>query len=52
MGGSYPYRWRGCQYCRMRRRNSAHWRLIGRGQAIYWPDIDEDVSVESLLRRV
>lgn len=28
----------------------SHWRLIGRGEGIHWPDIDEDVSVESLLR--
>ena len=27
-----------------------HWRLIGRGQGIHWPDVDEDVSVSSLLR--
>ncbi len=27
-----------------------HWRLIGRGQGIRWPDVDEDVSVASLLR--
>jgi hypothetical protein len=26
------------------------WRLIGRGQGIHWPDVDEDVSVASLLR--
>lgn len=26
-----------------------HWRLIGRGQGIYWPDVDEDVSVRGLL---
>jgi len=26
-----------------------HWRLIGRGQGIHWPDIDEDLSVEGLL---
>ena len=25
------------------------WRLIGRGIGIHWPDLDEDVSVESLL---
>ena len=25
------------------------WRLIGRGIGIHWPEIDEDVSVESLL---
>jgi hypothetical protein len=28
----------------------ANWRLIGRGQGIHWPDLDEDVSVASLLR--
>ncbi len=28
----------------------AHWRLIGRGEGIHWPDIDEDVSIASLLR--
>ena len=27
----------------------AHWRLIGGGRGIHWPDIDEDVSVENLL---
>jgi len=27
----------------------ANWRLIGRGQGIHWPDLDEDISVESLL---
>ena len=27
-----------------------HWRLIGRGHGIHWPDVDEDVSVASLLR--
>jgi hypothetical protein len=27
----------------------AHWRLIGRGVGIHWPDVDEDVSVPSLL---
>ena len=25
------------------------WRLIGKGQGIYWEDIDEDISVENLL---
>lgn len=28
----------------------AHWRLIGRGRGIHWPDVDEDVSVAGLLR--
>lgn len=26
-----------------------HWRLIGRGEGINWPDLDEDISVEGLL---
>jgi len=27
-----------------------NWRLIGDGQGIHWPDVDEDVSVLGLLR--
>jgi hypothetical protein len=27
----------------------SHWRVIGGGEGIHWPDLDEDVSVESLL---
>ena len=27
-----------------------NWRLIGRGQGIHWPDVDEDISIASLLR--
>jgi hypothetical protein len=27
----------------------ANWRLIGCGAGIHWPDLDEDISVESLL---
>ncbi len=30
-----------------RRRN--HWRLIGGGVGIHWPDLDEDVMVDDLL---
>jgi hypothetical protein len=26
-----------------------NWRLIGQGEGIHWPDIDEDVSVNALL---
>lgn len=26
-----------------------HWRLIGNGRGIHWPDLDEDISVENLL---
>ena len=27
-----------------------NWELVGAGFGIYWPDIDEDLSVEGLLR--
>ena len=27
----------------------ANWRLIGGGEGIQWPDLDEDISLESLL---
>jgi hypothetical protein len=27
----------------------SHWRVIGGGEGIHWPDLDEDISVESLL---
>jgi hypothetical protein len=27
----------------------ANWRLIGSGQGIHWPDLDEDLSIEDLL---
>jgi hypothetical protein len=26
-----------------------NWSLIGRGVGIHWPDVDEDISVRSLL---
>lgn len=26
-----------------------NWRLIGRGEGIHWPDVDEDISVRGLL---
>jgi hypothetical protein len=26
-----------------------NWRLIGDGQGIHWPDLDEDISLENLL---
>ncbi len=25
------------------------WRLIGSGEGVHWPDLDEDISIESLL---
>jgi hypothetical protein len=27
----------------------ANWRLIGQGRGIHWPELDEDISVQSLL---
>jgi Protein of unknown function (DUF2442) len=27
----------------------ANWRLVGRGEGVHWPDVDEDVSVNALL---
>jgi hypothetical protein len=27
----------------------ANWRLIGRGEGIHWPTLDEDISVRGLL---
>ncbi|HEY5212192.1 MAG TPA: DUF2442 domain-containing protein [Acidobacteriaceae bacterium] len=27
----------------------AHWRLIGRGDGVHWPEVDEDISVRTLL---
>ena len=26
-----------------------HWQLIGGGEGVHWPDLDEDLSVEGLL---
>jgi hypothetical protein len=28
----------------------ANWRLIGNGVGIHWPELDEDISVDNLLR--
>ena len=30
-------------------RQGRHWRLIGRGVGIHWPDLDEDISIAALL---
>jgi hypothetical protein len=27
----------------------SRWRLIGGGEGIHWPDLDEDISVENVL---
>ncbi len=28
----------------------AHWEIAGGGHGIHWPDVDEDLSTEGLLR--
>lgn len=45
---SVPITW----FPRLRDANAAqrqNWRLIGRGEGIHWPDIDEDISAYGLL---
>ena len=45
---SVPIDW----FPRLRRATPAqrqNWRLIGRGEGIHWPEIDEDISVLGLL---
>ncbi len=39
----YPRLWHGTETER------THWRLIGQGEGIHWPDLDEDISVEGLI---
>ncbi|MCG3162758.1 MAG: hypothetical protein JMDDDDMK_04088 [Acidobacteria bacterium] len=39
----YPRLWHG------RLEERQNWRLIGQGEGIHWPDLDEDVSVQNLL---
>jgi len=34
-------------YATVQERNN--WRLIGQGEGIHWPDVDEDISVENVL---
>ena len=45
---SVPITW----FPKLRDANSSqrqNWRLIGRGEGIHWPDIDEDISAYGLL---
>lgn len=45
---SAPLKWfPRLRYATEAQRNN--WRLVGNGQGIHWPDIDEDVSVHGLL---
>lgn len=39
----YPRLWHGTPEER------DNWRLIGKGEGIHWPDLDEDISVENLV---
>lgn len=39
----YPRLWHGTESER------ANWRLIGRGEGIHWPELDEDISLEGLI---
>jgi len=38
--------WRLSDATRAQRDN---WRLVGSGQGIHWPDVDEDISVRGML---
>ncbi|HQY90344.1 MAG TPA: DUF2442 domain-containing protein [Caldilinea sp.] len=40
----YPRLWHGTADERQQ------WRLIGRGEGIHWPDLDEDISLLGLIR--
>ena len=31
------------------KKQRAHYKIIGDGQGVHWPDIDEDISVEGML---
>ena len=31
------------------RKERSNWRMIGKGEGIHWPDLDEDISVHNLL---
>lgn len=39
----YPRLWHG------KPQERSNWRLIGQGEGIHWPDLDEDISVEHVL---
>jgi hypothetical protein len=30
----------------------AHWEILGNGEGIHWPEVDEDLSIEGLLRGI
>jgi hypothetical protein len=51
MDAALLFRLRGFPSSHTRRRSSvSKFELLGEGEGIHWPDIDEDLSVEGLLR--
>jgi len=53
MDVKYPYLWNGfraCAACAATPKQRKNWRLIARGIGIHWEDVDEDISVATLLR--
>ena len=52
MGATSLCRYRGTPgWCTRRRRSEGHWELIGGGQGIHWPDLDEDIRRRDAARR-
>ena len=50
MAGAFRFLWRGIRACFMpRSEERRNWQLIARGEGIHWPDVDEDISVSSLI---
>ena len=49
MVGRSPCHWPGFLGCGTRRPPSEAIAPIGAGEGIHWPDLDEDISIESLL---
>lgn len=46
---SYPLEW----FPKLRNATSKqlkNWRFIGKGEGIHWPDLDEDISIEELMK--
>lgn len=46
---SFPIEW----FPRLRNasmKQLKNWRFIGNGEGIHWPDLDEDLSIEELLK--
>jgi hypothetical protein len=48
-GRTIKVRWLGSPGRCTGRAQRSNWRLIGSGEGISWPDLDEDISVASLL---